>query len=84
MFNYYNENDINNTNDVDVQNKLKYNICKTSDGVEINYFVNEPIENLPSNANIILFFDEFNCPVDNLPNQVKSIQYFLVQILINL
>jgi hypothetical protein len=54
---------------------LPYKICKTSDGIEINYYLNKPIEYLPPDTNIIVFSDKFNQPVDNLPNQVDTIHF---------
>lgn len=50
-----------------------YQICMTSDGLEIDYYLNKPIEYLPPDTNIISFSDEYNQPVDNLPNQVDTI-----------
>ncbi len=50
-----------------------YRIIKTSDGIEIEYYGNEPIEYLPLETNIISFSNEFNQSVDNLPDQIDTI-----------
>lgn len=52
-----------------------YNIYNTFDGLEIEYYLNKPIEYLSPDTNIISFCDEFNQPVDNLSNQIDTIYY---------
>jgi hypothetical protein len=61
--------------DTDDETNIPYEIYKTSDGIEINYYLNKPIEYLPPDTNIIVFSEKFNQPVDNLPNQVDTIYF---------
>lgn len=75
MTNYINFNNNNNNSDTfnNSFNNASYKINNTSDGIEIEYLLDKPIEYLPPDTNIILFSDDFNHPVDNLPNGVKYI-----------